>query len=310
MPHVSPTLPNDGETADAADISIPFSLLLAIFNGHIAADNIEPGSLPWSVMSSFSDSIPGAAMQNSANLEKYRDEINYNQIVSGMVWSQVSLLNGQMTAGVYYSTDGVRYAVPEITTHAFTVSKDTYVYTTTGGVMGYTEVANGAATPQLPDANSTWDYKVITDGTQITSVVDMRGLDGAWIPYITVPTNISGGTLNYALYRKVGKLVHFKFKFTLTSAGMGSSPRFTLPVPMATRTAATQDTFNIHVGINDASGIAYPGGAAWYDANNITLYVFNAGSTYLSYGGITSSVPMSWASGDFLIVQGFYEAAS
>jgi hypothetical protein len=46
MPLVNPTLPNDGESADAGDISIPFLALLAVFNGHIGADNIEPGTIP------------------------------------------------------------------------------------------------------------------------------------------------------------------------------------------------------------------------------------------------------------------------
>jgi hypothetical protein len=46
MPLVNPTLPNDGESADAGDISVPFLALLAVFNGHIGADNIEPGTIP------------------------------------------------------------------------------------------------------------------------------------------------------------------------------------------------------------------------------------------------------------------------
>lgn len=45
MPLVNPTLPNDGESADAGDISVPFLALLAVFNGHIGADNLEPGTL-------------------------------------------------------------------------------------------------------------------------------------------------------------------------------------------------------------------------------------------------------------------------
>lgn len=46
MPLVNPVLPNDGESADAADISQPFLDLLAVFNGHIGADNLEPGTVP------------------------------------------------------------------------------------------------------------------------------------------------------------------------------------------------------------------------------------------------------------------------
>lgn len=49
MPFVSPTLPNDGESADAGDISGPFLALLAVFNGHIGSDNLEPGTIPASI---------------------------------------------------------------------------------------------------------------------------------------------------------------------------------------------------------------------------------------------------------------------
>lgn len=45
MTFVNPTLPNDGESADAVDISGPFLALLAVFNGHIGADNLEPGTI-------------------------------------------------------------------------------------------------------------------------------------------------------------------------------------------------------------------------------------------------------------------------
>lgn len=45
MPLVNPVLPNDGESADAGDISQPFLDLLAVFNGHIGADNLEPGTV-------------------------------------------------------------------------------------------------------------------------------------------------------------------------------------------------------------------------------------------------------------------------
>lgn len=46
MPHVNPALPNQGESADAPDISGPILEILAIFNGHIGADNLEPGTIP------------------------------------------------------------------------------------------------------------------------------------------------------------------------------------------------------------------------------------------------------------------------
>lgn len=46
MPFVNPPLPNQGESADAGDISAPFLALLAVFNGNIGADNLAPGTIP------------------------------------------------------------------------------------------------------------------------------------------------------------------------------------------------------------------------------------------------------------------------
>lgn len=39
MPIINPTLPNDGETADAGDVSIPLTAILSLINGGLDADN-------------------------------------------------------------------------------------------------------------------------------------------------------------------------------------------------------------------------------------------------------------------------------
>lgn len=40
MPTVNPTLPNDGEGADAGDVSTPLTAILAVINGNLDGDNI------------------------------------------------------------------------------------------------------------------------------------------------------------------------------------------------------------------------------------------------------------------------------
>lgn len=175
MPHVNPTLPNDGENADAGDVSIPFLALLAIFNGHIADDNIEPGSMPWSIMQAFLNTIPAEAIVDSGNIEKFRAEAKIGFIANGLVWSAIGAsLNGTMTQGVYYSpVSGARISVPAITTRAFTPSKDTYIQVSPTGAMRYDEVAVGATAPTL-QTNYAWVYKVTTNGTIINGVTDIR----------------------------------------------------------------------------------------------------------------------------------------
>jgi hypothetical protein len=173
MPIISPTLPNDGESADAADVNGPFSAILSLLNGGLDGDNLSPGSLPWSVMQSFSKQIPAGALQDSANAEKFRDEANLSIIATGLIWSALSGLNGAMTLGTFYAPTGLYVSVPAVATHAFTASKDTYVSVSPLGVLSYQEVANGAAQPSLT-TDYLWLAKVVTSGSAVTSVTDLR----------------------------------------------------------------------------------------------------------------------------------------
>lgn len=95
---------------------------------------------------------------------------------AGGVWSAVSGLSGAMTAlSAFIAKDGVfiPVTVAAIGSRGFTASKDTYVSADYVGVITYTEVANGAGAPALP-AHSVWLYKVVTNGSAITSVTDLR----------------------------------------------------------------------------------------------------------------------------------------
>lgn len=169
MPTINPTMPNNGETADAPDVSIPLLALLAVFNGHIDTDNIEPGSLAWSVMASFTSEIPSAAMEAEGDLVTYRDEADLSFVADGLVWTKDTGLNGNMTTGTVYTTDGSRKTVSAISARAFTVSKDTYVSVSPAGSVAYQEVANGAQPPTFAT-----DYIgiaiVVSDGTDITKI--------------------------------------------------------------------------------------------------------------------------------------------
>lgn len=57
MPTVNPTLPNDGEDADAVDISGPILAILSVINGHIDEDNLEDGGV---ILSKLATSVANA----------------------------------------------------------------------------------------------------------------------------------------------------------------------------------------------------------------------------------------------------------
>lgn len=60
-------------------------------------------------------------------------------------------------------------------TKTYTASKDTYVDISNAGAITYSEVANGAGAPAVA-ANSIRLQKVVTNGTEITGVTDLRVL--------------------------------------------------------------------------------------------------------------------------------------
>jgi len=75
---------------------------------------------------------------------------------------------------------GFREFVIQGTTKLFTASKDTYVYCDPNGSLQYVELALGAAKPlqSTIGATSEWLFKVITDGSNITTVQDLRRFAG------------------------------------------------------------------------------------------------------------------------------------
>lgn len=73
-------------------------------------------------------------------------------------------------------------------TRTYTASKDTYVDISNTGAITYSEVANGAGAPAVAGSSIRLE-KVVTNGTEITSVVDLR-------PYILKPKIVDIGDWN------------------------------------------------------------------------------------------------------------------
>lgn len=222
----STPLPNDDENADAIDIAGPISAILAVLNGHIDRDNIEPGSLPWSVMDTFTGEIPADAMEDDGNSKKYRDEAGIGFISSGVVVSNVSGLNGAVSAGVIYAPDGQRSAVSAVASRAYTASKDTYVDVAPNGSISYSEVANGAAPPTLT-AGYMRVALVVTDSTEITAVHDLAARrDGeGWRPIARIRL---GATRSSLVLGQLPAKRHLKIFMHLVATGgtVGPALRF------------------------------------------------------------------------------------
>lgn len=77
------------------------------------------------------------------------------------------------TSGTAVSWIGDRRAVGLLELHTYDASSDTYVDLARTGAWVYQPVSNGAGAPSI-GVNTRRQYKVVTDGTGITSVVDLR----------------------------------------------------------------------------------------------------------------------------------------
>lgn len=154
------------------------------------------------------------------------------------------------------------------------------------------------------------DGSGLDDGAVIPSkLVAGTGTTWVWQSWVPTFTNVSGGTLNTARYAQIGKTVVFELRYTLAGAGMGATPRFTLPVT-ANASTALGDTVPMNiVSILDSGTARYHGVCTWNSTTAWNLGVINVAGTYEVFTSFSSTVPMTWASGDFFFVRGMYEAA-
>lgn len=129
-------------------------------NGNVeGGTNIKAGSL---VSQDFATSV---------SIVKFRDEVFNDLTYTGHLPVTDATLTSNISAGTSY-VNGVRIET-SAQSHTYTASKDTYVYINAGGFFDFQEVANGASAPSTP-ANDLLLAKVVTSGTAITTVTDLR----------------------------------------------------------------------------------------------------------------------------------------
>ena len=166
------------------------------------------------------------------------------------------------------------------------------------------------ATQQSIKAYSDSATQTLTNKTLTSPIITGSGFD-AWGDWTPTLTNLSGGTLDYAKYTQIGKIVHWRFKYTLGGAGVSGDVSFTPPVSFNTdysQSGVEQVGFG---SLRDAGTAVYFAHCFWVTDGKINIKVSNSASTsYLTITtSLSSTVPFTWASGDQIIVSGTYEAA-
>lgn len=133
---------------------------------------------------------------------------------------------------------------------------------------------------------------------------------GGWQAWTPTLTNITlGDGVLIARYIQLGKTVVGRIHFEMGSTStMGTNPRFSAPVTVSSIGYATIFDAIGNVSINDAGTAQYVGGVRFV-SGDISPFVFGADSTFATLDSITSTVPMTWTTGDNMMLSFAYEAA-
>lgn len=163
-------------------------------------------------------------------------------------------------------------------------------------------------------AGTEWVHAAIgdTDSTSMADDADDRGdylPTGAWEAWTPTWTNLTVGSGTVvARFTRIGRTIHFYLLFTFGSGSAMGDARFTLPVAANAAWTALSPLGRTH--ILDAGTADFFGQSWLHDADECRVFVDAASSTYVQPTALSSTVPMTWATGDMLWVTGTYEAAS
>ena len=140
---------------------------------------------------------------------------------------------------------------------------------------------------------------------------ELNTLSGAWDTY----TPSVGGT-GFALgngtisgrWKKVGRVVTFIINVTWGSTSTYGAGPLTLTLPTAAQSSGA--VFGARY-LDVGSVVGYPGFALSVSGSTtITPLCHVASATYATDGGLTSTIPFTWANTDTIVVSGTYESSS
>lgn len=157
--------------------------------------------------------------------------------------------------------------------------------------------------------NGGLDSTNITDGGLTPAdLTSGTGSSWAWQTWTPTFTGMTGGTLNYSKYIQVGKTVFYRWKYTLAGAGISASVTFTLPV--TANADYSQDIDMGNANYVDSGTQLYKGTVT---VSSVTVAFLRAmlvsGANIVASSTLSSTVPFTWGSADYIIVTGSYEAA-
>ena len=237
--------------------------------------NWANGSVEGGAQNIRQGSVTSYDLATAINPVTFRNEAFNDWTYSGMLAPTSGSLSSTTTAGISY-VNGVRVET-SATAHTYTASKDTYVYINAGGFFEYSEVSNGASAPATP-ANDLLLFKVVTSGSAVTSVSDLR----------TTSIQITANSSNFATdYRNQCFLSNDS-----TTTFHSEPGDLAIGNANYSRTAVTT-TKTISTGTNWIEG-SYPTGMI----GNIFVYAYNDSGTSWDFKFSSADVVYSSSSGN------------
>lgn len=178
------------------------------------------------------------------------------------------------------------------------------IYNEFNGGIGAANLATDAVTEaKLADGTVTTAKLADTSVTNAKLETGAGEPGGAWDDWTPTLVNLSGGTITYAKYKKVGRTVNIRFKYTLAGAGVAGDVTMTLPV-----TAAAYGAGDICAGAThhlDANGNDRVGLCRFNSTTVVNILTCNTSGTPIA---LSSTEPFTWASGDNITVGFTYES--
>lgn len=144
----------------------------------------------------------------------------------------------------------------------------------------------------------------VTNAKLATGAGQPGGAWTSWTPDLS-SANLSGGTITHAKYTQIGKTVIVRFKYTMGGAGVDGG--VTIPFPVD---PATQDS-NSPCGtavFRDVSG-NFNNGSVLIGAKGMSIYADSVSGARIVPVALSSTVPFTWATGDYLTIEATYEVA-
>lgn len=191
-------------------------------------------------------------------------------------------------------------------------ASDTTLSRSSAGVLA----VEGVAVPTISSISTLTNKTLDTANNTITGISNNNfstaagEVGAAWFTWTPTLTNLSGGTLNLAKYSKIGKRIRFRFRYTLAGAGVSGNIRISLPVPAAADEHPASGQTTIGTANYLDQGTANMLGFVNLDATtgSCVLSAPLTNATYGAHSGLSSTIPMTWASGDQIDVRGEYES--